>query len=90
MVRAQLRMCKHLGESNMTFFELQQLAHNIQEQQELDEHYQEKPRWGENESINLVDTEEENSSDDDFEQILYTQQDNNEPCRSLCVLSRLQ
>ncbi len=70
-VQAQIRMRKHLGELDMNFFDLQQLTHNIKEQQELDEQRSEK-----NKKMPLIKSvyaaeEESDDTDDDEEVKVY-------------------
>ena len=76
-VRAQLTIRKHLGEDDPTFSELQQIAHDIKEQQELDDARQDRSKGRVNESVCYVDEEElEDSEEEDVEQILYVREDN--------------
>ena len=76
-VRAQLTIRKHLGEDDPTFSELQQIAHDIKEQQELDDARQDRSKGRVNESVCFVEDEEpQDSEEEDVEQILYTQEDN--------------
>ena len=78
LVRAQLSMRKHLGEDSPTFSELQQIAHDIKEQQELDDARQEKSKGRAIDSICYVDVDEPLDSEEEEgpEPILYTREDN--------------
>ncbi len=71
-VRAQIRMRKHLGEPDMTFFDLQQLAHNIKEQQELNEQRSDKnKKTPVIESVYTVEEESDDTENDEEVEVYY-------------------
>ena len=74
-VRAQIRMRKHLGELDMNFFDLQQLAHNMKEQQELDEQRVDKnKKTPVIESVYAVEEESDDTDNDEEVEVYYTEE----------------